>query len=249
MSEEEATAEGTPAATEETAAADAPAPVADVDAAEPTTSADEKKVEEEAKPATVDGADAAPAKSTEAEEKKAAVVRAAAAGASEPKPGVVVSSSLLPETCLAAVLNFLPYSDVRRCMSAGKTMAVEAASQVETLNIMNPSELVGPAARRFANASELNILCLVSTALNNNQTDLVETLSMTTAARTTPFMTIFPKLKSAFVGGVRSIDGPVDDFDGPTESPYLHSYSWYRCRESSRGLPSFGREPLWRLPS
>jgi len=77
MSEEEAKAESTPAAAEETAAADAPAPVADADAAEPTASADEKKVEEEAKPATVDGADAAPAKSTEDEEKKAAEVRAA----------------------------------------------------------------------------------------------------------------------------------------------------------------------------
>lgn len=77
MSEEEAKAESTPAAAEETAAADAPAPAADADAAEPTASADEKKVEEEAKPATVDGADAAPAKSTEDEEKKAAEVRAA----------------------------------------------------------------------------------------------------------------------------------------------------------------------------
>lgn len=64
---EEAKAESTPAAA---------APAADA-AAEPAASADEKKVEEEAKPAAADGADAAPAKSAEDEEKKAAEVRAA----------------------------------------------------------------------------------------------------------------------------------------------------------------------------
>lgn len=74
MSEEAKADESTPAAAaEETAAA----PAADA-TAEPAASADEKKVEEEAKPAVADGADAAaPAKSAEDEEKKAAEVRAA----------------------------------------------------------------------------------------------------------------------------------------------------------------------------
>ena len=156
---------------------------------------------------------------TNSRKRKAEVLEAA--DTSEPKPGAAVSSSHLPATCLAAVLNFLPYFDVRQCMLAGKTMAVEAASQVETLNITKPSELVGPAARRFAHVSQLNILCLVSTALNYNQT-----LSMTTAARTPTFLTIFPKLKSAFVGGVRSIHGPRHD-------SYLYQYNWYDCPERS----------------
>ena len=70
---EEAKAESTPAAAAEEVAA---APAADA-TAEPAASADEKNVEEEAKPAAADGADAAPAKSAEDEEKKAAEVRAA----------------------------------------------------------------------------------------------------------------------------------------------------------------------------
>ena len=133
---------------------------------------------------------------TNSRKRKADVLEAA--DASEPKSGVAVSSSHLPASCLAAVLNFLPYSDVRRCMLAGKIMAVEAASQVETLNFTKPSQLVGPAARRFANVSELNILCLVSP----DGPGIQQALSETTATRATPFMTIFPKLKSALFGGV-----------------------------------------------
>ena len=72
------------------------------------------------------------------------------------------SPAHLPATCLAAVLNFMWYTDVRRCMLAGKMMAVEAARHVETLNITKASELVVPAARRFGSASEVNVLCLVS---------------------------------------------------------------------------------------
>lgn len=45
------------------------------------------------------------------------------------------SPTHLPAPCLAAVLNFLWYTDVRQCMLAGKIMAEEAARHVETLNI------------------------------------------------------------------------------------------------------------------
>ena len=30
----------------------------------------------------------------------------------------------LPASCLGAILNFLPYSDVRKCMLAGSAMAI-----------------------------------------------------------------------------------------------------------------------------
>ena len=68
----------------------------------------------------------------------------------------------LPASCLALILNFLEYGDVRRCLLAGKIMAVDAARHVEVLNIMNALELVPSAARRFANVSEINILSLVT---------------------------------------------------------------------------------------
>ena len=51
----------------------------------------------------------------------------------------VDSPAYLPAPCLAAVLSFMRYADVRQCMLAGKMMAVEAARHVETLNITKAS--------------------------------------------------------------------------------------------------------------
>ena len=103
----------------------------------------------------------------------------------------------LPASCLAAVLNFMEYAEVRRCLLAGKIMAVDAAKHVETLNIMNASELVPSAARRFANVTEINILSLVTPT----ETGGNDILSAGTATRSVFFLTIFPKLKHAFLGG------------------------------------------------
>ena len=84
-----------------------------------------------------------------------------AEGKSAPAP----SPPHLPAPCLAAVLNFMEYGNVRRCLLAGKAMAVDAARHVETLNVMRTSELVPSAARRFVNVSEVNILSLVTRTL------------------------------------------------------------------------------------
>jgi hypothetical protein len=54
----------------------------------------------------------------------------------------------------------MPYADVRSALLVGKYIAVEAAKHVQTLNIMKEGEMYIPAARRFANAEEVNILCL-----------------------------------------------------------------------------------------
>ena len=42
----------------------------------------------------------------------------------------------LPASCLGAILNFLPYSDVRTCMLAGRAMAVGAARHVDGYVVM-----------------------------------------------------------------------------------------------------------------
>ena len=108
----------------------------------------------------------------------------------------------LPASCLAAVLNFLPYADVRKCLLAGKIMAVDAANQVEALNLLRVSEMFGPAARRFANVSELNILCLISYRLGQES----QVLSVQASTRAIPFMAMFPKLRKAFIGGRQQDD-------------------------------------------
>ena len=124
------------------------------------------------------------------------------------------SAAHLPATCLAAVLNFMEYADVRRCLLAGKLMAIEAARHVEVLNIMNTSELVPPAARRFANVSEVNILSLVFKMEEEDQ------LSAGTATRAVPFLSSFPKLERAFLGGI------YEDF-GWHKFSYTHSECTY----------------------
>ena len=104
----------------------------------------------------------------------------------------------LPASCLAAILNFMEYGEVRRCLLAGKIIAVGAARHVEVLNIMNALELVPSAARRFANVSEINILSLVTPTEDDDE----EVLSASTATRSVLFLTAFPKLKHAFLGGL-----------------------------------------------
>ena len=104
----------------------------------------------------------------------------------------------LPASCLAAILNFMEYGDVRRCLLAGKIMAVDAANHVETLSIMNASELVPSAAGRFVNVTEINILSLVTTTEDGFE----DALSVGTATRSAPFLISFSKLKHAFLGGI-----------------------------------------------
>ena len=104
------------------------------------------------------------------------------------------SPTHLPAPCLAAVLNFMWYADVRQCMLAGKMMAVEAARHVETLNITKASELVVPAARRFTNVSEVNVMCLLD--------DEYGAICTKSATQAIPFLSSFPNLLYISFGGM-----------------------------------------------
>ena len=124
------------------------------------------------------------------------------------------SPAHLPATCLAAMLNFMWYTDVRQCMLAGKMMAVEAARHIETLNITKASELDAPSARRFQNASEVNVLCLISEVDDEEDEDdednLQDQISLETVTRVVPFLASIPNLERVYVGGVyldRSVVG------------------------------------------
>lgn len=128
--------------------------------------------------------------------------------APDPKFPATDSPNHLPAPCLAAVLNFLWYADVRQCMLAGKTMAVEAARHVETLNITKASELVVPAARRFSNVSEVNILCLLPVD-RSNQDDESNSL-LVVATRIVPFLAAIPNLKQSYIGRLVSRIGQFE---------------------------------------
>ena len=121
-----------------------------------------------------------------------------------PSPGQVVPGPQptipsLPPPVWGHVLDYMPYQDVRSALLVSKTIATEATSYVLTLNVMKSSQLDIPAARRFSKSVQnINILCL----LRQTEDNYHDTISEAAARRILPFISIFPVLKKAFVGGV-----------------------------------------------
>ena len=126
----------------------------------------------------------------------------------------------LPATSLARVLDYMEYTDVRRALLAGKCFAFEAAKHVRTLSIMLSSELDVPAARRFADVKEVNILCLI--AFTDPRRSYNHSLSVDAALGAVPFLSAFPRLEKVFFGCFEPINDPR----------ILHKrhYVHYHCR-------------------
>ena len=115
----------------------------------------------------------------------------------------------LPAPVWGHVLDFMPYADVRSALLVGKHMAVEAAKHVQTINITKAGEMYIPAARRFANAEEVNLLCLLGgTGETDDEDEVFEPYTITEVASTRipSFISSFPKLKSVFLGGVLLVE-------------------------------------------
>ena len=108
----------------------------------------------------------------------------------------------IPAPVLGHVLDYMPYEEVRLALLVGKIIAVEAVKYVQTINIMNGREMDVPAARRFADVTEVNILSLVRFHPPDDQYDYHFDLCETTAERTVPFIVGFQKLKRIRAGGI-----------------------------------------------
>ena len=118
----------------------------------------------------------------------------------------------LPAPVWGHVLDFMPYGDVRSALLVGKPIAVEAAKHVQTLNVMKAGEMHIPAARRFANAEVVKILCLLQGTgeMDEDEEDgIIEqyTISEEASHRIPSFIGSFPKLKRLFFGGVLHDNG------------------------------------------
>ena len=134
----------------------------------------------------------------------------------------VVNVPHLPAPVWGSILDFMPYSEVRSALLVGKHIAVEAVKYVKTINVMNSRELNIAAARRFPNVDVLKILCLLEgTGEFNENGDEQFTVSLETAHCTPSFLSAFPRLKEAFVGGRLAFD-----YGGPT---FDNSYSPEEC--------------------
>lgn len=113
-------------------------------------------------------------------------------------PGSPPSIPRLPPPVWGHVMDYMHYQDVRSALLVSKTMAREVTAYVHTLNIMESSQLDIPSARRFSNnVQNINILCL----LRQTEDNYHDTISEDAARRISPFLSIFPILKRAFVGG------------------------------------------------
>ena len=106
----------------------------------------------------------------------------------------------LPASCLGAILNLLPYSDVRTCMLAGSAMAVGAVRHVDVLSIDKAAGMDVPALRRFPSVTILKVLCLVEAdgALHTHK------LNAGVAAKIVPLITSLSALREVWLGGHES---------------------------------------------
>ena len=106
----------------------------------------------------------------------------------------------LPAVVWGHVLDFMPYEEVRSALLICKTVANDAVNHVQIINIMNSTQLNVPAARRFPNVRELNILCLLKSA--DSSTNMLSCdLCPDTVGRAVFFAASFPKVERILVGG------------------------------------------------
>ena len=122
----------------------------------------------------------------------------------------------IPAPVWGHVLDYMPYGEVRSALLVGKIIAVEAVKYVQTINIMNSWEMDVPAARRFANVTEVNVLSLVRFRIGDEELwkdDFY--LCETTAERIVPFIVGFQRLKRIRAGGI----------DGDENFQNFHTYA------------------------
>ena len=112
----------------------------------------------------------------------------------------------LPAPVWGHVLDYMPYGEVRSALLVGKQIAMEAVKYVRVLNVMTAKEMHVPAARRFANVEEVKILGFIRDPEESDfEDDGVNPkplrMSSDVANRAATFLSSFPKLKNAFIGG------------------------------------------------
>ena len=117
------------------------------------------------------------------------------------KQDISSPSAHLPAPIWGHVLDYLPYEEVRSALLVGKLFANEVVKYVQTLNIFNGSELYVPAARRFPNVTEANILCILKNMRAGEATDAMYDLNVKSMWKVVPFLSSLSKVERIFMGG------------------------------------------------
>ena len=128
----------------------------------------------------------------------------------------------LPASCLGAVLNFLPYSDVRKCMLAGRAMAVGAARHVDVLSIDKAAGMDVPALRRFPSVTVLKVVCLVEFV---EESDMYK-VNAAVAAKVVPLVISLPQLRKVWLGGHGSFVPVRDHYRGHQDGGLFMYRHW-----------------------
>ena len=73
------------------------------------------------------------------------------------------SLSQLPPPILGSAMDYLRYGEVRKAILVSRNFR-DATKYVQTLNLCRTVEMNIPSAKRFTNATEINILCFLKSS-------------------------------------------------------------------------------------
>jgi len=148
--------------------------------------------------------------------------------ASHAKPAAAVMSNApsnstvdkVPAQVWGHVMDYLPYTDVLRCLSLNKLLSFEAPTFVKKLHIFKSCELellpLFRTHRRFENVIEININCLITEVSHWTSDHPTHKLCVDAVNKIVPFLEAFPKLVICWLGG----------FDEE-----LGMYQWYNGKD------------------
>ena len=113
------------------------------------------------------------------------------------------SLSKLPPPILGSAMDYLRYGEVRKAILVSRNFR-DATKYVQTLNLCRTVEMHIPSAKRFTNATEINILCfLKSSGLDMGEEEPDSELDQDCLRRIIPFLAAWPgRLEKVFIGGL-----------------------------------------------
>lgn len=162
------------------------------------------------------------------------------AAAKQPTPNTVadganpeLSGETLPAPVWGHVMDYLPYTDVLKCLLVNKLLSFEAPIYVDEINIYKSSELdilpLVTSRRRFENVTEVKIYCLMTVSQVKGDGEMESCQFCVSAVdKIVPFLETFPYLIFCWIGG----HNPHDIGEGRL---YLHD------EELCDGPPDHGR--------
>ena len=135
----------------------------------------------------------------------------------------------IPYTALAHALGFMPYDQIRPALTVGKSFRDDMIRGIRVLNFTKAAQMGHKSSGRyFKNVDEVNCLSFVTVSCLEDG-KRADRLCDATYHRLVPFLTTFPKLRCAFIGGRdNSLDshGSGQERDGVLNRRYfrVHDY-------------------------